>query len=159
MRKLAGILLILVNAGIVYLVMTKGSYTFHGIKLADVNAGAAAVIELVGLLSYAPGGMSPAAQEDEEEYEPEPSPLPEPTAVEEIASGIPETDADEQAQPEIDFGQESFIEPGLGIDEEQDWEMMDLSKVIASAEKENREQLEAARSQEEVPEPSRPSLP
>ena len=153
-----GILLILVNAGIVYLVVTKKSYTFHGIKLAYVLAGVAAVIELVGLLSYATGGMSPAAAEEEEEYEPlplEPEPV---STVEEIVTGISQSSEEEQPQPEIDFAQDPFIQPGLGIEEEQDWEMMDLSKVIASAEKENREQQEAARSQEAVQEPVRPVL-
>ena len=143
-----GILLILVNAAIVYLAITKSSYTFHGIRISYVLAGIAAAIELVGLLSYATGGMSSSSaaddEEEEEEYETEPSLGGDVSSDVDLMVQEPETQKEEE-QAEIDFGEiDPFIQPGFDMEDEQDWETMDLSKVIASAEKENRQQQEAA---------------
>ena len=133
------ILLIIVNGGIVYLAVRERSYSFHGVRVFLILAGAAAVIELVGLISYATGGDSSSDDEEEEETAEE-----EQSAIETLSADVEADRAREAGEDEKASAAEADI-PHIetdGFEEEQDWETMDLSKVIASAEKEKKQQRE-----------------
>jgi len=127
-----GLLLIIVNGGVVYMVIRGRSYTFHGVKVFYVLAAAAAVIEFVGLLSYATGGMTPYEDQDEEPDEEE-----EHSAIEELSADV-EADREKAATDDVQKAEPAAPASDTEYEEEQDWENMDLSKVIASAEKEKK---------------------
>ncbi len=153
------LILIAINGGLVYCLITQRAYTYRGIPIVFIAAPIILIIELLALLVHNSGSA-----EEEEELIPQ-----ENTLIEELAEEIREEkaaqiaaadDEREDVREYIPSGKTDDMEDSAGLLDEEteapEWESMDLSQEIEEAKNQEETAAEEAAAAEQQTDSANP---